>query len=76
MLSFFGNFDSQCDRFSDATNIYVFTNIEKIISEMFLCLTSWLTSRTNVFLTDPELATKIFQVVEFGLIGKLVSNSL
>jgi hypothetical protein len=44
---------------------------EKIISEMFLCLTSWLTSNSNVFLTDPELATKIFQVVEFGLIGKL-----
>lgn len=52
--------------------LIVCTFAEKIISEMFLCLTSWLTSNSNVFLTDPELATKIFQVVEFGLIGKLV----
>jgi hypothetical protein len=47
---------------------------EKVISECFQCLASWLVARPNVFLTDPELSAKIFQVVELGLFGTLGSD--
>jgi hypothetical protein len=48
--------------------------LEKIITECFQALASWLIVRPNVFLTDYELSMKLFQVVELGLFGKLGSD--
>jgi hypothetical protein len=47
---------------------------EKIITECFQALASWLIVRPNVFLTDQELSMKLFQIVELGLFGKLGSD--
>ncbi len=44
---------------------------DKVINDNFHTLSAWLVSQGNLFLTDPELNSKIFRLLELALLGQI-----
>lgn len=48
---------------------------DKVINDNFATLSAWLVSQGNLFLTDPELNSKIFRLLELALLGQIGTES-